>query len=72
MMTREEELEAQALRARGWSISAIARHLELDCKTVRAYVNGERSPGVRARSTPAVFEPFASYVAQRLADDRHR
>lgn len=72
MITREEELEAQALRARGWSISAIARHLGLDRKTVRAYVNGDRTPGVRAGSASAsVFEPFAAYAAQRLADDRH-
>lgn len=71
MITREEELEAQALHARGWSISKIARHLGIDRKTVRAYLNGERVPGQRARSTPEVFEPFAGYVAQRLADDRH-
>jgi predicted transcriptional regulator len=71
MITREEELEAQALHARGWSISKIARHLGIDRKTVRAYLNGERAPGQRARSTPEVFEPFAGYVAQRLADDRH-
>lgn len=71
MITREEELEAKALHARGWSISAISRHLGIDRKTVRSYLNGERTPGVRARSAPAVFEPFAAYVAQRLADDRH-
>ncbi len=71
MITREEELEAQALHARGWSISAISRHLGIDRKTVRGYLRGERTPGQRARSTPEVFEPFAGYVAQRLADDRH-
>lgn len=32
------DVEAKALRARGWSISAIARHLGRDRKTVRAYV----------------------------------
>ena len=42
-----------------------------DRKTIRAYVFGERVPGVRRRSTPQVFEPFAGYVSQRLADDRH-
>ena len=35
-------MEAHALRIRGWSISAIARHLDRDRKTVRAYLNGER------------------------------
>jgi transposase len=71
MLTWEEELEAEALFKRGWTITAIARHLGRDRKTIRAYVSGERVPGVRRRSTPEVFEPFAGYVAQRLADDRH-
>ena len=71
MLTWEEELEAEALFKRGWTISAIARHLGRDRKTVRAYLSGERVPGVRRRSTPEVFEPFAGYVSQRLADDRH-
>ena len=71
MLTWEEELVAEALFKRGWTISAIARHLGRDRKTIRAYVSGERVPGVRRRSTPQVFEPFAGYVSQRLADDRH-
>jgi transposase len=71
MLTWEEELEAEALFKRGWTISAIARHLDRDRKTVRGYLSGERTPGVRRRSTPDVFEPFVAYVAQRLADDRH-
>ena len=71
MLTWEEELEAEALFKRGWTISAIARHLGRDRKTVRAYLSGKRTPGVRRRWTPEVFEPFAAYVGQRLADDRH-
>jgi transposase len=71
MLTWEEELEAEALFKRGWTISAIARHLGRDRKTVRAYLSGQRVPGVRRRATPQVFEPFAGYVAQRLTDDRH-
>jgi transposase len=71
MLTWEEELEAEALFKRGWTISAIARHLGRDRKTIRGYLSGQRVPGVRRRSTPQVFEPFAGYVRQRLADDRH-
>ncbi len=71
MLTWEEKLEAQALFKRGWKIAVIARHLGRDPKTIRAYLSGERTPGVRRRWTPLVFEPFAAYVAQRLADDRH-
>jgi transposase len=59
MLTWRESLEAQALRARGWTIAAIARHLDCDPKTVRAYLSGERWPGVRRSSAP---DPFAAFV----------
>src|SRR6266511_78728 len=71
MLTWEEDVEAAALRAKGWTIAAIARHLDRDPKTIRAYLDGERTPGQRRRSTPDVFAPFADYVAARLAEDRH-
>src|SRR6187401_714604 len=71
MLTWEEELEAEALFKRGWTISAIARHLGRDRKTVRAYLCGQRTPGERRRSSPDPFERYVGYVAQRLADDRH-
>ena len=71
MLTWEEELEAEALFKRGWSISAIGRHLGRDRGTVRAYLSGKRVPGERRRSAPDVFEPYVGYVRQRLADDRH-
>ena len=50
MFTGNEDMEATALRQQGWSISAIARHLDRDRKTVRAHLNGERVAGVRRRS----------------------
>ncbi len=49
MLVQEECVEVHALKQRGWSISAIARHLGRDRKTVRAYLLGERVPGERAR-----------------------
>ena len=58
MLTHGEDVEAHALRSRGWTISAIARHLGRDRKTVRAYINGERVPGVRAKTAPDPLEPF--------------
>ena len=36
MLTRGEDVEVHALKERGWSISAIARHLWRDRKTVRS------------------------------------
>ncbi|MBA3287943.1 MAG: IS21 family transposase [Acidimicrobiia bacterium] len=64
-------MEITSLRKRGWSISAIARHIGRDRKTVRAYLSGTREPGLRARSEPDVFDRFEPYVRQRLSDDRH-
>src|SRR5579875_976171 len=71
MLSGREEMEATALRKRGWSISAIARHLGRDRKTVRAYLSGERSVGGRRRSAPDAFEAFIPYLTARFADDRH-
>jgi transposase len=67
----EEDVEANALRRRGWSISAIARHLGHDRKTIRAYLNGVREPGVRRKSVPDLIDPFVEYCRIRLADDPH-
>lgn len=71
MLAREEDVELRALRARGWSISAVARHLGRDPKTVRAYLSGERTPGVRRKTGEDPFARFQPYTAQRLKDDPH-
>jgi len=71
MFSRSEDVEVHALSKRGWSISAIARHLGCDRKTVRSYLNGDRVPGVRASSVPDPLAPFAAYVAARFVDDPH-
>lgn len=71
MLSVGEDVEASALSRRGWSISAIARHLDRDRKTVRAYLSGEREPGVRRPAGPDPLAPFAAYVAARFADDPH-
>ena len=71
MLTWEDDVEVHALRKRGWSISAIARHTGRDRKTVRNYLSGERTPGVRARPSPDPFEPFVDYVTARLVEDPH-
>ena len=71
MLTEEEFVDATALRRRGWTISAIARHLGRDRKTIQAYLEGRRQPGVRRRAVPDVFEPFEPYVRERLVEDPH-
>ena len=74
MLRWEEDVEAHALRRRGWTIAAIAaiaRHLERDRKTVRAYLRGERQPGQRRGAGDDAFERFAGYVGERLREDPH-
>ncbi len=71
MFSRSDDVEASALSKRGWSISAIARHLGCDRKTVRAYLSGERVAGVRRSSEPDPMAPFLDYVKARFVDDPH-
>ncbi|MGW5649694.1 IS21 family transposase [Saccharopolyspora sp. NPDC003762] len=71
MLTLEEDVEAQALRAQGWSVSAIARHLRRDRKTIRRYLSGEVVPGKRRSAAADPFEPFVGYCRARLDDDPH-
>ena len=71
MLTRGEDVEAHALKDRGWSISAIARHLDRDRKTVRDYLNGRRVPGERVSSTQDPLAPFEGYIRARFVDDPH-
>ncbi|HEX3193121.1 MAG TPA: helix-turn-helix domain-containing protein, partial [Streptosporangiaceae bacterium] len=62
MLAWESVVEAKALRARGWSISAIARHLQINRRTVRRYLSDEGTVGVRRPAGPDGFERFAGYA----------
>lgn len=69
MLTQEEDVEIHALRRQGWTISEIARHTGRDRKTIRAYLDGVRRPGVRSVVEADPFDHVEAYVAQRLVDD---
>jgi hypothetical protein len=71
MLTQGEDVEVHALARRGWSVSAIARHLGRDRKTVRAYLTGKRQPGRRAAARPDPLALFVPYLMARFADDPH-
>jgi transposase len=71
MFSVGEDVEADALFKRGWTVSAIARHLERDRKTVRSYLSGERAPGVRRPGMPDALADYRGYVAARFDDDPH-
>jgi transposase len=70
MLTQEDDVELHALAARGWTVSAIARHTGRDRKTVRRYLAGEggrQRPAARPRS----IEPWVDYIRARFEDDPH-
>jgi transposase len=71
MLTQGEDVEVHALRERGWSISAIARHLDHDRKTIRGYLSGARQPGRRRSSLPDPLGVVEEYVRLRFKDDPH-
>ena len=71
MFSVGDDVEADALFKRGWTISAIARHLERDRKTVRSYLSGERTPGVRLPARPDALSDYRGYVVARFVDDPH-
>ena len=71
MLTWEEDVEIHALHKRGWTISAIARHTGRNRRTIRNYLNGTTTPGVRKPADEDPFEPFVDYVTARLAEDPH-
>ncbi|WP_329564902.1 Mu transposase domain-containing protein [Kitasatospora sp. NBC_01266] len=70
MLTKEEYEDVRELQRQGWSISAIARQLGHDRKTVRSYLSGERAVGTRSPARDE-FSRFLPYCRQRLSDDPH-
>ncbi|WBP87809.1 Mu transposase domain-containing protein [Kitasatospora cathayae] len=70
MLSWKEYREAVRLHRQGWSIIRISRHLGRDRKTVRSYLRGERTPGIRI-SPQDGFLQFLPYCRQRLAEDPH-
>ena len=70
MIPESDARQAIALAGRGVNVSQIARRLGHDRKTIRIYLNGHRAPG-QSRPHADSYAPFAAYVLQRAADDRH-
>lgn len=70
MLTQEDDVEVHALAARGWTVSAIARHTGRDRKTISRYLAGEG--GLQRRQpAPSCLEAFRGYIAARFEDDPH-
>ena len=70
-MTLEEQVQVSAMRGRGWSITAISKHLGKDRKTVRSYLEREErgEPYQRAKpNKPDLFEPYLGYLRSRFSE----
>jgi hypothetical protein len=70
MLPRDRAEQILAGHAAGKPVSAIAKACGCSPATVRAYVNGLRTPGELAPRADD-FAPFAAYCRHRLADDPH-
>jgi hypothetical protein len=70
MIPESDARQAIALAGQGVNVSRIARRLGHDRKTIRIYLNGHRAPG-QPRPHADSYAPFAAYILQRAADDRH-
>ena len=71
MLSEEDDVDIHALKRQGMTISEIARRTDHDRKTIRAYLAGQRTPGVRHRAAPDPFDAFLDYVTARLTEDPH-
>ncbi len=71
MLSEEDDVDIHALKRQGMTISEIARRTDHDRKTIRAYLSGQRTPGVRKRTVPDSFDVFVDYTAARLIEDPH-
>ena len=71
MIPAQAAVGARHLHADGWTVSAIARHLGHDRKTVRIYLAGVRDPGQPRAGTTDTFGPFDAYATRRLRQDPH-
>lgn len=64
-------VQARQWHADGWTVSAIARRLGHDRKTVRIYLAGRRDPGQPRAGAIDTFGPFDAYATDRLRQDPH-
>ena len=71
MIPAHAAVQARQLHADGWTVSAIARRLGHDRKTVRIYLAGVRDPGQPRAGTSDMFASIDVYATRRLREDPH-
>jgi transposase len=67
MIAQEDYLVIHKLYALGYTITQIARELELDRKTVRTHLAREHPPHYQRGSRPSKLDPYRSWIRTRLA-----
>jgi len=71
MLPRDRAEQILTLGKAGWSVRAIADQLGHSQLTIRDYLSGRRTPGVRAPRPSLLTDLLAGYCRQRFAEDPH-
>jgi hypothetical protein len=71
MLPRERAEKILTLGKAGWPVRAIADQLGHSEPTIRGYLSGRTTPGVRAPRPSLLTDPLAGYCRQRFAEDPH-
>ncbi|MEU8250640.1 TniQ family protein [Nonomuraea sp. NPDC048916] len=71
MLPQDRAEKILTLGQAGWSVRAIADQLGHSPQTIRDYLNGRTTPGLRAPRPSLLTDPLADYCRQRLAEDPH-
>ncbi len=71
MLPRDRAEKILTLGKAGWPVRAIADQLGHSEPTIRAYLSGRTTPGVRAPRPSLLTDPLAGYCRQRFAEDPH-
>ncbi len=69
MLPQDRAEQILTLHAAGWSARAIADQLGHSQTTIRGYINGDRTPGVRASRPSLLTDLLANYCRQRFSED---
>lgn len=71
MLPRDRAEKILTLGKAGWSVRAIADQFGHSEPTIRGYLSGRTTPGVRAPRPSLLTDPLAGYCRQRFAEDPH-
>ena len=71
MLPRDRAEKILTLGKAGWPVRAIAGQLGHSEPTIRGYLSGRTTPGVRAPRPSMLTDPLAGYCRQRFAEDPH-